>query len=1278
MPKSFKRAQSAFTLLLLMGTIAPAALAQSSRGQLAGNITDSTGAVIPDATIDATNQATGGKNETKSTSAGAYRFADLPIGVYTVTATASGFATATNTGVQVQINSTAALNIALKAGSVSEIVNVDASGLRLETESSDISGTISNKQIEDLPLSLLQGVGGLRSPETFVFLIPGTTGPGSATQANSGNGVFFSRLSGGQAYGAEVLLDGASIQRSENGSSFDETSPSIEALQEFKVTTSTPQAEFGRTTAGIESFATKSGTNAFHGNGYLIVKNRILDANSWFNDANKTINCIGVSEVNCPYSKGQDSKYDFGGVFSGPVWIPKLYSGKNRSFFLFAWEKFQFHQSYPIQSTVPTATERTGDFRDILGGPVTVPGFTTDPCNGQQIFYNEIFDPTTDQVDPGTSPANNQYCRLPYSTVNVIPMSQLSAAAQKLIAGLPLPNQTGLSNAPFPNYNNYATSGAVPNNNTTYSIRIDQNIGAKSKIFASYNTRQNFKLTAAPNFPAPFNNSGYVQTFTTHYSRAGWDYTFGPTLLNHLNLGYNRTNSINLGEGFNSPQANAANISGLLAPFYPIVNFISGDNLSSLGQQQNGQNIDNGIRLSDAVSWQKGRNSFKFGVDARFQQYSTIDYNTDYLNFYRDQSGAANRGGEFNYDGSSFASFLTGRVGDSGQTVFNDHPRWNSHYIAGFAQDDIKFGNNLTVNLGIRYDVDVPRHEAENRTSDFSLTAPDAAVGGLPGALEFAVNCKCNTAWADTWYKDIAPRIGFAYTLPGTNGKAVLRGGGAIIYGPLQYSDFGASMDTGYTQTRSPLKPNPERGTFTYSFLLDSGFKNGDGSAVNFSPSLDPTQLTGGSPGTFNAVPGELILPSEGRPSMTSNWSLQLQDQLAQDLIFKIGYIGQAAQNLHSGFLTNINNISPKYFSLGDILGNGFYNLPFGGSSQGVNAPYANFQGSVAQALRPFPQYDYIAGDCCLENLGHSTYNAMVVSLERRLRNGLNLQASYTWSKLITDADSTIPFSYVTGNELEQGQGAQNLKLEKAVSVQNIPQTFSLSYLYQLPFGKDRHFLNHSRALDLLVGGWEVGAIQRYQTGENVSFGCATGIPAYQNCISFTEGPAAGPGHDYASAAFKANKNGPNQFNGQSWFKPAYRVPGTNGGSDAGVSLADAAFIDQNHEGAGWFRPYSAGCGTTGDPCSFVPYSFGNIPRVTQAITGPAYKAEDVSLLKDFHLTERHTLQIKAEAFDLFNRHRFGLPNLSPSASTGAGAFGIPTATDYGPRNMQLTAKYNF
>src|SRR5581483_5361541 len=516
--------------------------------------------------------------------------------------------------------------------------------------SSELSGVVSNKQIEDLPLSLAQGVGGLRSPESFVFLLPGTTGPGSGTTGGAGqanNGVFFSRLSGGQAYGAEVLLDGASIQRSENGSSFDETSPSIEALQEFKVTTSTPLAEFGRTTSGIESFSTKSGTNDFHGIAYAIVKNRIFDANNWFNNGYKAEKCAGLSEIQCPYSLGQDSKYDFGGIFDGPVWIPKLYNGRNRTFFLFAWEKYQLKLGGVSVSTLPTAAERGGDFSDILGPASSpVPGNTPpppgapykydillNPCTGQPVLYNQIFDPrTTTQISPGV------FCRQPFQG-NKIPTTLFSAAAQKLIQGLPEPNQAPLSTDVTGYNGNYSYSSVAPNTDVTYTVRIDQNLTDKSKLFASYSTRQNFKLTGRPNLPEPFNNAGYIQTFTTHYSRVGWDFSFRPTLLNHLNLGYNRTNSVNLGNNLHSSlTASSAGVANDYSVFYPLLVFPSPDQPATLGQQQNGDKIDNGVRVNDSVSWEKGRQSFKFGVDLRHQQYSVIQYNVDVLNFYLDQT----------------------------------------------------------------------------------------------------------------------------------------------------------------------------------------------------------------------------------------------------------------------------------------------------------------------------------------------------------------------------------------------------------------------------------------------------------------------------------------------------------------------------------------------------------------------------------------------------------------------------------------------------------------
>jgi hypothetical protein len=263
---------------------ASTALSQSDRGTISGSILDSSGAAVQGATVTATGANTGAVYKTTSTDTGAYRISDMQVGAYNITVTAAGFKTSAQTGVVVQINSTSSLDITLQPGDVKETLTVLADMPTLQTETSEIGTVVSERQIMELPLAVnATGQSHLRSPETFVFLTPGTTGPGTA---DSGSGVFQAKLSGGQNFGNEVLLDGASTARADSGSSFDQTAPSVEALQEFKVTTSTVSAEFGRTTGGVESFTTKSGTNKYHGTAYDIFRNEDLNAKEWFQDLN--------------------------------------------------------------------------------------------------------------------------------------------------------------------------------------------------------------------------------------------------------------------------------------------------------------------------------------------------------------------------------------------------------------------------------------------------------------------------------------------------------------------------------------------------------------------------------------------------------------------------------------------------------------------------------------------------------------------------------------------------------------------------------------------------------------------------------------------------------------------------------------------------------------------------------------------------------------------------------------------------------------------------------
>jgi hypothetical protein len=275
----------------------------------------------------------------------------MQVGAYNLTVTAAGFRTSEQKGVIVQINTTSSLDITLQPGAVTETLTVLADVPTLQTETSDIGTVVSERQIMELPLAVnATGQSHLRSPETFVFLTPGTAGPGTA---DSGSGLFQSKLAGGQNFGNEVLLDGASTARADSGSSFDQTAPSVEALQEFKVTTSTVPAEFGRTTGGVESFTTKSGTNNYHGTLYDIFRNEDLNAKEWFQ------NFQGQP-------KDIDKKNDYGGSVGGPVWIPKLYKGHDKTFFFFSWEQYRQKQGSTATSTVPTDKERAGDFYFLL------------------------------------------------------------------------------------------------------------------------------------------------------------------------------------------------------------------------------------------------------------------------------------------------------------------------------------------------------------------------------------------------------------------------------------------------------------------------------------------------------------------------------------------------------------------------------------------------------------------------------------------------------------------------------------------------------------------------------------------------------------------------------------------------------------------------------------------------------------------------------------------------------------------------------------------------
>jgi hypothetical protein len=1137
--------------------------------------------------------------KTTSTDTGAYRIPDMQVGVYNLTITATGFKTSEQKGLVVQINTTSSLDITLQPGAVTDTLTVLADVPTLQTETSDIGTVVSTRQIMELPLEVNNS--SLRSPETFI-------------------------------------LDGASTARADSGSAFDQTAPSVEALEEFKVTTSTVPAEFGRTTGGVESFTTKSGTNKYHGSAFEIFRNEALNAKEWFQDLNKQ-------------PKDIDKKHDYGGSFGGPVWIPKIYNGHDKTFFFFSWEQFRKKQGSTNLSTVPTDMERQGDFSAFL----TTTQIGTNPCdNNNPIFVGQIFDPSTTQTVGGVQ------CRKPFAN-NKVP---ISTVAQNILALTPEPTSTNKNLL----INNFTLTTVNPILDTTWTVRVDHSFSDKNKLFFSFSKRDHESINGSPVLPPPLDGGSFDHPFVTDYYRVGFEHFFSVSLLNHLNVGLNRIYNNNVASSANGTDWPAKlGISGAHGPIFPEISFAGGglQSLTGYGTAQYDANYVNSLVVADSVSWTKGRHALRMGIDWRAYQYSVVDrsHESPGLGFDFAQTAVEPTLSGGTSTGNAYASFLIGAVQSWSLAVRSHQPRFDSRYVGGYAQDDFKVRRNLMLNVGLRYEVETPRREASNQQSIISLTAPNPGAigpsGPLPGALIFGGTgqgrCNCSASGAQTYYKDFAPRVGFSYApdnLFGHLGRTVLRGGYAIYYGPLDYGDFAISLTDGFTASPSGSAP------FNPVISLDSGIPSFT-PPPNIGNPLSAAQDNGGFGGGFGGP--TYLAQSYGRPAMVQNWSLEAERQLAPDLILSVGYVGMHATRLRSA-LAQINDLNPKFFSLGNQL-----NLPVTDPLSPVPAPYANFcadygctpgsAGTVAQALRPFPQFQNINTDCCLENLGQSTYHALLAKVERRFHNGLNLLASYTYSKTLTDADSALPsFAQFSGGGY--GQNPFNLKGEKSLSYQDIPHTLVVSYIYELPVGKGKKFLNKGGIVDKVIGGWQIAGVQRYQSGQPLSFGCATGVPGYSTyisgCIRFDRVPgqpllSPGASSFDRAAASNTGNTGCMENNANGTFSAPVGVT---------TYFNCGAFIDPNASGLITQRGYA----------------FGNFPRITGEVRSQRYVNEDFSIIKRVSFAESQSLTLKADLVNAFNRHVFSRPDTGPGDSTLGAVFG----TVDGSRKVQFALRYQF
>jgi hypothetical protein len=1216
----------AIFVLLLAGL---PAFAQLDTGSISGTVVDPSGGAVKDVTITAKETSTGTAYKTISSSTGYYVFPSVRTGTYEVKAEPSaGFKTAVYSGVVVTVASHVGQNIVLALGAVSETVSVTADTLSLETESSEVDANITKEQVYDLPLAV---TGSLRSISSLEFLVPGTIGPGTSS---GGSSFQMTKIAGGQTEGTDYLVDGITTNRQENGSgSFDIVAPSVESIQEFHVDISGMSAQFGRTTGGLANYKTRSGANAYHGTVFDYYKNAALDGNNWFNNGYLALN---PSESQL-LARPPDTKNNYGVSLGGPLLIPHLYDGHDKTFFLFSFEQLFYHTGASVTSNIPTPAELGSngqyfDFSSTLGGPILTTGGTQAySCNGTvPLYFGEIFDPAQESNSCNNTPFPN----------NQIPIGRESNVAKAVLQYMPAPNLNGGTN----NFV-YSTTDSIAQ--TVWSVRIDQNIGQKHKIWGFFSNRENVDHGNGANLPPPLTSAGggSVDQYGK-LTRGGWDWIISPRLVNSLTVGGNRSNNYNLsaaareGKDWDSTLG-IANGSG---PVFPGFVFVSSP-YPSFGENDDAQDVDNTIALNDVFHWQHGAHSLNFGGEVQYHQFSfvskiggTCSGTSGCFTFWPNQTASDTT--YWGRDGNAFAAFLLGQSGTANALNQIHAPRWITHTAALFVQDDWKVKRNLTLNLGLRWSFDTPRHESEGDTAIFSPTTPNPGASGFPGALVFAGNGagrngNVGETWADTYYKDFEPRLGFAWSPSFWHDKTVLRGSAGIYYGPLVYADFGQGTLQGFTANQTLFTGDPLSGP-----QVDAGLP-----ALPSTPDLDPTQSNG------QGV--DYIAPSFGRPAMVSSWNLEMQTQILPDLYFSLGYIGNHATRLH-GLLNYPNDIPQSDLSMGTCLlwwavapcPNGFSSppiQPYQGFSCASGCTYGITE-EVEQALRPYPQVGYINEDSYLQNVGQSSYDALEAKLERRFHNGLNLLVSYTFSKTITDADSIQPY-YSTLQSQGGTQNPYNLRAEKAVSNQDVPNNFVASYIYELPVGRGKHFLaGTSRPVNAIIGGWRISGVNRYLSGQPVSFFGANGIPGFDNGIR------------------------PNRVPGQAVRRQGAFNP-----------------LLFDNSGTTGYDPTSGACTTGYWNCGFVtdpnpnpgvnvPYVFGNMPRNSPDIRSFPFYDEDMSLAKTFAITERVKAEFRGEFFNVFNRHIFNKPDSGVQDTN----FGQVGSTLNGPRNGQFVLRINF
>jgi len=1228
--------QNAVKIALCLMFVGLIAFGQVGNGTITGTVTDPAGAVIAGAAVQVKNADTGVVYSGATTSAGNYTITDLPVGTYVVTVTVTGFKTYTHSNLALGAATTLREDVPLQVGASTESVTVTAEASLLHTESAELSHNVSIDAIDALPLigigSVNSGTSGYRNPYNTLLTLPGIS------SYNSSGTFVLNGLGAAFALTETMRVDGQDSTSRLFGT-YDYTQmaqPSADAIQEIAYQTSNYAPEFGQAGIAVINMTMKSGTNQYHGSGFDYFVNEDLNAGEAFSRSGGCLS--GTTSVQaCSQTGGSGGRYsprgrrnDFGGTMGGPVYIPKIYNGHNKTFWFFNYEEFLETNLYSFNDTVPTAAYLKGDFSAIstngtcsacaqLGispGPLGTPKVQVDP-NGNNVYANEIFDPLS-RAQATSGPLAGQGYAIPFMN-NQIPIARFDQVSLKILNFVP-----AATNANYAN--NYTPSEPGQRYSAIPSFRIDHNIDAKDKLsfYYSENTTANQinpTLGGADGLPNTITQAR--GSFITNYQeRANYDRTLTPTLLLHIGAGlYHQSFVDNSPEITFQPQS-VLGLTGFLANRnFPLVQTGAGNygGMINLGPTA-GQGPSYEMRPTGTtnLTWVRGKHTYKVGAEMQYEQAYSKPHPLVTMSTNNGPTGDpftnANSYGSFS-PGFGFASFLLGDYTNVSQSVPID-TRIATFDWAIFIQDSWKVTRKLTLDYGIRWDYDTPNKEQYNRWAQLDATLPNPVAGNHPGAIQFAGNTP--NFYKPAYPYALGPRLGIAYQL---DKKTVLRGGWGVNY-QFVASNAGATLSSPGSYNLQANSPAYVPSAGCGGATTNCQFVNIETPGVIKSPTWPSTNaFQDPNPGATSPAP---TVPDgqQNRPPRINQWSVGFQREITRDFVMEATYIGNHAVWTPGsyGFLSQESPQLWAKYGLYPIPGTGpaGYNneadrllltqsISSASVIQAMNArgitnllPYAGFptSSSLQSALYPFPQFGNLNPSG--SPTGDTKYNSLQIKATKRFSHNFTGGGAYTWGQGFTRAARQDFF-----NPLSAQWALQQIP----------PQVLTFNATYTTPKAS---FL--PKVVNEITRGWLIGWYSTYQSG------------------AFLTPPTS--------------VVNPNQLSSEDVLV-------------SGQPLYNVANINNIHS----YNPYYT---QLLNPNAWAPcptnqtcMATGNYIKGFRNLRNPS---ENANIGRNFRIKERMNLQVRMEFVNIFNRTEMTLPQgfvsatSNPQAPASKNALGIYTA----------------